>query len=174
MNGEDSRTGIEAVPFEPVHTSGQMVSNFNCGTEKWHSSIAKWLKAPGNSYSAIRDARDRGSLIWLYVLRSESVSELLGVGAIGPFDIKIEEGQEAEAVCCITNLAIDVRHQKKGYGKVILFDLLEKIEEKFPQKSIVIFVHEKNPARHWWEKHKFVYFGKSREYDMLVRAAKPL
>ncbi|MFO0937328.1 MAG: GNAT family N-acetyltransferase [Gemmataceae bacterium] len=156
-----------AIPFAPEMVTTSMVQQFHCGDRPWECEISDWLKREHEGASD--DMTIGGCIVWLF-LNQDHV--LIGVGAIGPHTIHYPKPNSPKIpTCCITNLGVDHRHHRKGYGQVILDHLLAEARERYGEIPIIAYVFVDNPALTWYtEKNGFKPFGKptKTQYQKIV------
>jgi ribosomal protein S18 acetylase RimI-like enzyme len=134
------------------------VQAFDCGSEVWEREIADWLKAPRGQNGALDDLA-RGNKVWLY---ATAAKELVGVGSIGASRLKWPKPKSPELrASIIPMLGVEKAHQRRGFGKAILSDLVAVATESVSERPLLIlFVNESNPAYHFYLAHNFIEYGK--------------
>ena len=133
------------------------VQAFDCGTEPWEREIADWLKAPPGENGAIDDLA-RGNRVWLYATANK---ELIGIGSIGETQLRWPDLKSPKCpVSIIPMLGVAKQHQRRGFGKAILSDLIAVASKSVVDRPLLIlFVNEQNPAIRLYVAEEFVEYG---------------
>jgi ribosomal protein S18 acetylase RimI-like enzyme len=129
-------------PF--VEQSISEVQDFDCGSTVWARPLNDWIK----NGDATKRLRKGDTKIWLYYAELD----LIGYGSLGVTSWPVIF-PERQRIIHLPNLAVQEKHQRKGYGKMICKHLIEEAQALYRQlkannKPIVpivsLLVHPEN------------------------------
>lgn len=152
------------------------VHAFDCGTELWEQEINIWLKAgPGVPWGAYDELDLVKNPAWLHY---DDSGNLIGVSSIGPGNASYPKNSNPRIpATCITWLAVDKNHRRKGFGQILLDFILNQAITIYPTFMLIKgLVHTKNPALAWYcnNGNRFIQVGQPKPlqnglYHQIVR-----
>lgn len=138
----------------------QDVGDFHCGDEEWSRDLADWIKTPERVLDDLADA-DLNCRLWVW---KDETGVIVGFGSLGDAEFKLpnENKSPREPVTIIPALAVHAAHQRKGYARRILSELLDIAAQDADERQfVVLLVHVDNTgAQALYSSAGFVKFGK--------------
>jgi ribosomal protein S18 acetylase RimI-like enzyme len=151
---------LSRISLSPELLAHQSVRNFDCGPDPWSIEVTEWFHAPVGTGGAADDLQSGDTSGSIFITNT---GEVVGFCAYGPSFVSWPKNSSPrQPAFCIAYLGVDHRHQRNGYGKIILQDTLGIIQSLKTSKLVVLYVRVGNPAAKLYREFGFKDVGKPK------------